>query len=126
MRQLPAKLEEVLLTPSLRRNGNNYRAWFEITPQNHMTFSLEVGETEKHLVEFRFNQLSGKLVIKLNNREVKRSVRLFSEPIRESHAFDIGEKERLSLRIEKQRKLLYGQKYQVFVNERLVRAYEGI
>ncbi len=91
-----------------------------------MTFSLEIGETEKHLLEFEFNQLFGKLVIKLNNREVKRSVRLFSEPVRESHAFELGEKELLSVRIEKQRKLLYGQKYQVFVNERLVRAFEGV
>lgn len=91
-----------------------------------MTFSLEIGEGEKHLIEFHFNQLLGKLVIKVNHQEVKRSVRLFSEPIRESHAFDLGHDEPCSLRIEKQRKLLYGQKYQVFVNDRLVRAYEGV
>ena len=91
-----------------------------------MTFSLEIGQTEKYLLDFHFNQLLGKLVIKVNNREIKRSVRWFSEPVHESHAFEMGEQEPLSLRIEKQRKLLYGQKYQVFVNDRLVRAYEGV
>src|SRR5215213_3559655 len=45
-----------------------------------MRFALEVGETETNHLEFEFNQLLGSTVIKVNNKQVKKSVRLFSEP----------------------------------------------
>ena len=91
-----------------------------------MKFNLEVGETEKHLVEFNFDQLRGQLVISVNKQEVKRSVRLFNEPIKETHTLQVGDGERLIVRIEKERKLLFGQKYRVFLNERLYKYYEGV
>jgi hypothetical protein len=92
-----------------------------------MRFALEVGnETEKFLVEYEFNQLLGSLVIKVNNEEVKKCKRWFSEPVKECHLIMLGDREPMEVRIEKERKLLFGQRNRVFVNERLVRCFEGV
>lgn len=91
-----------------------------------MTFSFEIGELEKHTVHYSFNQLLGRLCIKINDRPVKQKVRLFDEPIREQHNFVVGEQERWDVKIEKERKLLFGQKNRVFINDRLVKYYEGV
>ena len=91
-----------------------------------MKFVIEIGEAEKHVIEYEFNQLFGRLTIKVNNQAIKRKIRLFSEPIQETHFFVIDQRERLSIRIEKERKLLYGQVNRVFVNNRLFKRYEGV
>ena len=91
-----------------------------------MKINLEIGEAEKHMVEFNFDQLLGQSVIKVNQKEVKRSVRLFNEPIRETHTVQVGDAEQLIVRIEKERKLLFGQKCRVFLNDRLYKYYEGV
>ena len=91
-----------------------------------MKFCLEVGETEKHLIEFEFNQLLGELRIRVNRKEVKKQVRLFNEPLTETHTLQFGETEVFTMRIEKERKLLFGEKCRVFLNERLYKYYEGI
>jgi hypothetical protein len=91
-----------------------------------MKFVLEVGEIQKHLVEYNFDQLLGKSVIKVNDQEVKRSVRLFNEPLKETHTIHVCGDERLQVRIEKERKLLFGQKCRVFVNDRLYKCYSGV
>ncbi len=91
-----------------------------------MRFNLEIGEAEKHVVEFNFDQLLGQLVIKVNKQEIKRSVRLFNEPVKETHTLRVGDGEGVIVRIEKERKLLFGQKYRVFLNDRLYKYYEGV
>lgn len=91
-----------------------------------MRFALEIGETEKNCLEFQFNQLLGSTVIKVNNKQVKKSVRLFSEPLQERHELEVGTNERHTVFIEKQRKLLFGQKYLVYVNQRLVKLFHGV
>ena len=91
-----------------------------------MKFSLEVGEVERHTIEFTFNQLRGELRIFVNRQEVKRNVRLFDEPITETHTLQVGQAERLTVRIEKERKMLFGQKCRVFLNDRLYKCYEGV
>jgi hypothetical protein len=91
-----------------------------------MTFALVIGETEKNLLEFRFNQLLGKTEIKVNDKLVKQSTRLFSEPLQERHELEVGQNERHTVFIEKQRKLLFGQKYLVYVNQRLVKLIHGV
>jgi hypothetical protein len=93
---------------------------------NPMKFCLEVGELEHHIIEFDFNQLLGELRIRVNRQEVKRQVRLFNEPLTETHTLQVGAVERLTVRLEKERKLLFGQKCRVFVNERLYKCYEGV
>jgi hypothetical protein len=91
-----------------------------------MKFCLELGETERHLIEFEFNQLLGQLHIRVNRQEIKRQVRLFNEPVRETHVVQVGRNERWTVRIEKERKPLFGQRCRVFLNERLYRCYEGL
>ena len=100
-------------------------AMFLLT-ERRMKFCLEVGEIERHLIEFDFNQLLGELRIRVNQKEVKRSVRLFDEPLTETHTLHVGCNEALVVRIEKERKLLFGQKCRVFLNDRLYKYYEGV
>src|SRR6266436_3529131 len=91
-----------------------------------MRFALEIGETETNRLEFHFNQLLGSTVIKVNNHEVKKTVRYFSEPLCERHELEVGTNERHTVFIEKQRKLLFGQRYMIYVNQRLVKLLHGI
>jgi hypothetical protein len=95
-------------------------------PLRGMRFALEIGETEKNRLEFNFNQLLGSTVIKVNDKLIKKNVRLFSEPLQEKHEFEVGQNERHTVFIEKQRKLLFGQKYLVYVNQRLVKLLHGV
>ena len=46
-----------------------------------MKFKLEVGEVEKHLIEFNFSQLSGNLEIRVDDKPVVQSKRLLNEPV---------------------------------------------
>ena len=91
-----------------------------------MKFAIEIGDTEKHRLEYQFNQLLGSLVIKVNEKLVKRSVRLLNEPLLEVHAFVVGDYEKSDVRIEKERKPLLGCRNRLYVNNRLVRVFDGI
>ncbi len=91
-----------------------------------MKFAIEIGELEKHRLEYNFNQLTGSLLIKINERPVKQERRLFNEPELETHVFVVGDHEKSTVRIEKERKPLVGHKNRLYVNNRLVRVFEGI
>ena len=90
-----------------------------------MRFSLQVGNTDKHLVEFNFNQLYGTLVIRVDSRPVFESKRIFNEPVREVYHFVIDGAEKADVRIEKRRKPLFGHHNSVYVNDRLTRVVDG-
>ena len=90
-----------------------------------MKFTIEIGEAEKCRVEYSFNQLTGSLVIKVDQLPVKKAVRLFNEPVHEVHELVVGKNERHAIRIEQQRKQLLGHRNRVFVDNRLVRVFEG-
>jgi len=90
-----------------------------------MRFSLQVGNTDKHLVEFNFNQLYGTLVIRVDSRPVFESKRIFNEPVREVYHFVIDGAEKSDVRIEKRRKPLFGHHNSVYVNDRLTRVVDG-
>jgi hypothetical protein len=94
-----------------------------------MRFSIEIGKSEKHRVEFEFNQIIGWLTIKVNGKTVKRDLRFLSFNPVKTYAFSVGEREQIHVRIEKERRIflsfLYPQRYRVFVNEELVQSYEG-
>jgi len=90
-----------------------------------MRFSVQVGNTDKHLVEFNFNQLYGTLVIRVDNQAVFQSKRIFNEPVREVYHFVIDGAEKSDVRIEKRRKPLFGHHNSVFVNDRLTRVVDG-
>jgi hypothetical protein len=91
-----------------------------------MRSTIEVGEVETQRVEFSFNQLLGRTLIHANGRELKRSVRLFSEPVSETHLLEFTERERVNLKIEKRRKPLLGSRYFVFINNRLTHCFQGV
>jgi len=91
-----------------------------------MKLVLELGEQEKTVLEFHFNQLLGLSQIFINNKPVKQQRRWFSEPLFEAHEVEVGEMEKAHVRIEKERKLLFGQKYRVYVNQRLTRVCDGV
>jgi hypothetical protein len=93
--------------------------------EERMKFALILGELETHRLEFNFNHLLGKKIIKVDDREVVRDIRLFGEPVKEANILELGEREKIQVRIEKERKFLFGRKYRVFLNDRLIRLYDG-
>ena len=90
-----------------------------------MRFTIEIGESEKHRLEYDFNQLLGSMVIKVNDKPIKKSVRLVNEPVLEVHVVVVGKNEKSTVRIEKERKPLMGHRNRLFVNNRLVKVFEG-
>ena len=90
-----------------------------------MKFTIEIGDNEKHRIEYNFNQLIGQLVVKVDERPVRKSLRLVNEPILEIHVFEVGGQEKYTIRIEKQRKQLFGHRNRVFVNNRLFKVVEN-
>ena len=96
------------------------------TGERHMKFLIESGTHEKHLIEFNFNQLLGRSVVKVDGREVFKKARWFSEPLAERYEFEIGQFEPVRLRIEKERKLLFGSRYRIYLNNRLTQFYQGV
>lgn len=90
-----------------------------------MKFNFEVGELEKHRVEFSFNQLCGILLIRVDNQRIYQSTRLLNEPVHEVFNFIVGDAERWPVRIEKRRKPLFGSRNVLYVNHRLMRVVEG-
>ena len=86
-----------------------------------MRFCIEFGEKEKYRLEYNFNQLFGRLMIKVNGRPIKVTYRFVNEPVKEVHVFEIGRFEKSEVRIEKQRRQLFGHLNRVFVNNRLVK-----
>ena len=91
-----------------------------------MKFSIEVGINEKHLIEFNFNQLFGRAVLKVDGEVVFKKARWFSEPLTDRYEFEIGQFEPVRVRIEKERKLLIGSKYRVFLDQRLTQLFQGV
>ena len=91
-----------------------------------MKFSIEIGQIEKHRLEYQFNQLLGSLTIKINEQPVKQTVRLINEPVSEVHVFVVGKYERSEIRIEKERKPLLGHRNRLYVNNRLLKVFEGV
>lgn len=91
-----------------------------------MKFFIELGTNEKHVIEFNFNQLLGRTVLKVDEEIAFQKARWFSEPLVDRYEFEIGQFEPVHLRIEKERKLLVGSKYRVFVNKRLTQIHHGV
>jgi hypothetical protein len=89
-------------------------------------FAIEIGDAEKHHLEYHFNQLLGSLVIKVNERPIKKALRLVNEPLLEIHDFVVGNQEKSSVRIEKERMPLVGCRNRLYVNNRLVRVFSGL
>lgn len=89
-----------------------------------MRFSLQIGNTDKHLVEFNFNQLRGTLVIRVDDQPIFQSTRIFNEPVHEVYRFVIDGREKSEVRIEQRRKPVFGHHDTVFVNGRLTQVFD--
>jgi hypothetical protein len=89
-----------------------------------MQFQFEVGEQERHEVTFSFDKFWGKLVISVDGVPITREVRLISVSLVKSYEFVIGTQERHTVRIDKERKLLFAgfrpQICRAYVNGQLV------
>jgi len=117
-----------------------------------MKFSFEVGDAEKHTVDFFWNQMNGVLEIKINGEIVQKgSITLFSPTnltgnldvpatekwnlhgyeiqLIEKWNFEVGIIEKRFVKIEKERaKWLAGfrpHKYRVYVDDHLIKEYKG-
>lgn len=90
-----------------------------------MKFVIDIGETEINRLAYQYNQLLGKLVIKVNEKPVKELVRLLNEPLLEVHELILGRFETSTVRIEKERKALFGPTNRLYVNNRLIKVFEA-
>lgn len=90
-----------------------------------MKFSIELGETEKHVLDYHFNQFMGRLVVTINQMPVKKSVRLVNEPVFEVHIIFVGMREKHQVRIEKERTSTFTHRNRVFVDDRLVKVIQN-
>ncbi len=94
-----------------------------------MKFSLNVGELEKHTVDFYFNQWTGNLNINVDGRREVDDFRMFSLKLTKEYEFPVGTNERHCIRIEKQRKLLLAgfrpQTYRAYIDDTLVKELGG-
>ena len=89
-------------------------------------FSIEIGVNEKHHLEYNFNQLLGSRVIKIDEKPVATSRRLINEPVLEVHVMIVGKFEKSNVRIEKERKPLLGHRNRLYVNNRLLKVFDGV
>ena len=69
-----------------------------------MRFSFDVGDAEKHKVDFYFNQQWGKLNIDVDGRREVDDLRLFSLKLTKVYEFPVGATEQHQVRIEKKEK----------------------
>jgi hypothetical protein len=95
------------------------------TKGHRVKFTIVIGETEKHRIEYNFNQFIGSLVVKVNEQPVKKSLRLVNEPLLEIHVIAVGKNEKHEIRIEKERKQLLGHRNRVFVDNRLFKVVDN-
>jgi hypothetical protein len=95
-----------------------------------MRFSFVVGTGERHRVDFSFDQIwLGSVRVDVNGEVRIRKHQLMGfDPVR-TYTLQVGEREKHAVRIEKQKRLLFGgllpQSYRVFVDDRLVVSIKG-
>ncbi len=95
-----------------------------------MQFSFEVGNEEKHTVEFYFNQFWGNLNIKVDGVKVIKDFIFISFRLVRRYDFTVGEKEKHAVAIEKHRPLVAAgfrpSTYTVFVDGKTLNTYRGM
>jgi hypothetical protein len=101
-------------------------ARFLLNDKPAMTIAFEVGESIKERIEYSFNQLMGRTVLRVNGREEIRKTRWFSEPVVDTLELELSDVEKLRVKIEKRRKLLFASQYRVYVNNHLTNCYMGV
>lgn len=94
-----------------------------------MKFSFNVGIDEKHMIDFHFNQFWGNLSIHVDGKKVKGDFRTVSINLTKTYEFEVGQKERHEVKIEKNRKLFFAgfrkTKYKVYIDGIFTQEFEG-
>ncbi len=94
-----------------------------------LEFRFEVGEEERHKVNFRFNRTLGPLTISVDDQPVVKKLKLFSVTTKERYELTVGETERHDVVIEKTRQGFLGgfhpQHCIAYVDKREVGRYWG-
>lgn len=94
-----------------------------------MQFSFMVGIQEQHQIDFSFDQVIGKLEIRVDGEPMVKDFRLLSLRLTKRYEFTVGLQEQHHLAIEKKRKLFLAgfrpQQYRVFMDGQLVQTHEG-
>ena len=88
-----------------------------------MDFTFSVGDSEKHRVDFHFNQFWGNLRIKIDNETVVKDFRTYEVSDSKKYEFPVGSRERHDVVVEITRKSFLGsarkQACKVYVDGRL-------
>jgi hypothetical protein len=94
-----------------------------------MLFSFEVGQRERHRVEFYFNQMWGNVKITVDDRVVQTDFKMFSFNLVKRYDLVVGDEEVHDVVIEHERKLLFAgfrpYKYRAYVDGKLIHEREG-
>ncbi len=94
-----------------------------------LEFQFEVGEEERHEVNFRFNRTYGPVTISVDDQKVVHKLKMFSLAKTERYELAVGESERHDVVIEKTRKRWLGgffpQECVAYVDEKEVGRYSG-
>lgn len=94
-----------------------------------MKFSFDVGNKERHIIDFSFNQFWGNLSIHVDGRRIVSDFRTVSFHLTKAYEFNVGTNEVHVVRIEKIRKLVFAgfrkTNYKVYLDEDLVEQLEG-
>jgi hypothetical protein len=97
--------------------------------ERHLDFDFEVGESERHNVAFRFDQLWGPLQISVDGEPVIKRLEIFKLRRTGRYEFSVGSAEQHQVRIEKTRKAVMGgfqgQECVTFVDGREVGRYSN-
>jgi hypothetical protein len=72
-----------------------------------VAFTFEVGDAEKHLVGFSYDQFWGGLGITVDGISALRTIRMFSVSMVKTYEFVIGIEEKHTVRFDKTRKLFF-------------------
>jgi hypothetical protein len=96
-----------------------------------MKFTFSVGNNEKHTINFDFNQLWGKLIVKVDNKDIIDTIQMWKTPFstKEPISFEVGDKEKHKIKIVKNASPIFAGflpcKYEVYIDENLFNTYSG-
>ncbi len=94
-----------------------------------MKFSFEVGTSEKHQVEFYFNQMWGNLYISVDGQKIMKDFEIMDLEFTKKFNIIVGAVEKHYIRIEQERCKIFGglrkQKYRAFIDEVKVKELHG-
>ncbi len=94
-----------------------------------LKFNFQVGNKEKHDIEFFFNQFWGHVSIKVDGVDIYKTIKVIALTLTFMYEFNVGTEEIHTIKIEQIRKLIFAgfREYlaKVYVNGELMHEYQG-